>query len=395
MSSMDFGRQAAREKGREIVSHMNNQFYVDKTLLLVTLCLMLIGLVMVTSASMDWAERMTSNRWHIAQREVTYIILALASGFTVFMMPMKNWRKLGGLALVASFVLLIAVFLPVIGKTVNGSTRWIDLKFMNLQASEVAKISFVIFLASYLERRQKEVQTSFWGFLKPGLVLTPICLLLLKEPDFGATLVIVSTAGVMMFLGGVKAGQYAATAVVVAVLGTVIVFAEEYRVTRLMTFSDPWNINYVFNENYQLTQALIAFGQGEWFGQGLGASVQKLAYLPEAHTDFVFAILAEETGLVGSLVVVALYVLLIGRSMQIAFRAHQANMVFEAMLVYGISMLFAFQVLINMGVNTGLLPTKGLTLPFLSYGGSSLMICAGMIMMVQRVNHECRLKVAK
>jgi cell division protein FtsW len=278
------------------------------------------------------------------------------------------------------------VLIPGVGREVNGSRRWLSLGVLTLQSSEIAKLCVIIYLAGYLVRRQQEVREQWSGFIKPMVVLFAVTLLLLLEPDFGATVVTVGTAFAMIFLAGVRLGHF-----LLVILGSMLalvllVYIEPYRMQRLITFMDPWADQ--FNTGYQLTQSLIAFGRGEWFGVGLGNSVQKLFYLPEAHTDFVFAIFAEEFGLLGALTVIGLFSTLIARILQIGRRAEHKQQLFSAYVAFGVALMISAQVFINIGVNIGLLPTKGLTLPFLSYGGSSLIVCCMALGIVFRINRE-------
>jgi len=285
-----------------------------------------------------------------------------------------------------SYLLLVLVLIPGIGKSVNGSTRWINFGPINIQISEIVKVCAMIYVAGYLVRRVDEIRKSFWGFMKPVIVLSVMVLLLLKQPDFGAVVVIMTSVFAMLFLAGVKLSQF-----LMVILGSVgaaslVVFTSEYRMNRVIGYFDPWADQY--SSGYQLVQSLIAFGRGEWFGLGLGNSIQKLFYLPEAHTDFVFAILAEEFGFVGNLFVIALYIMLVFIAMSIGRRAELLGKAFNAYLVYGISILIGLQAMINVGVSSGLLPTKGLTLPFISYGGSSLIITFLMMALVMRADYE-------
>jgi cell division protein FtsW len=257
-----------------------------------------------------------------------------------------------------------------------------------VQPSEIAKVFAVIYLAGYLVRRQEEVRESWMGFFKPFIVLLPMAGLLLMEPDFGATVVLMGAAAAMLFLGGV--GLFRFSLMVALAVGAVFVLvqAQPYRMARLVTFTDPWADQ--FGSGYQLTQALIAFGRGQWLGVGLGNSIQKQFYLPEAHTDFVYSVLAEELGLVGALATVALFVFVSVRALYIGLWAEKAKQFFSAYVAYGLAFLWIGQFLINIGVNVGLLPTKGLTLPFLSYGGSSLVVCCACLGLLLRIEWERR-----
>ena len=277
-----------------------------------------------------------------------------------------------------------------IGHVVNGSRRWISFGFISLQVSEFAKLAAVIYLASYLDRRVNEVMTAFKGFLKPLLVLSLFSVLFLLEPDFGATMVLSLTFLGVLFLARVPLSSFFLVFTVVLVLAVLLVVLSPYRMARLTTFVNPWQTQY--GSGYQLTQSLIAFGRGGVFGVGLGNSVQKLFYLPEAHTDFLFAVIAEELGLIGELLVLLLFVLLVVRLFVLAQRALNDGKLFVAYMAYGFSLWLSLQVLVNIGVNAGVLPTKGLTLPFISYGGSSILVNCIIMGLMLRASHELSLK---
>ncbi|MBM7061617.1 putative lipid II flippase FtsW [Pseudomonas sp. UL073] len=361
---------------------------LDFPLLAGCLALLGLGLVMITSASSEVAAVQSGNPLYHMIRHLIYVAIGLGACGLTLMIPLSFWQNMGGKLLLAAFGLLVLVLVPGIGREVNGSMRWIGFGMFNVQPSELAKVFAVIFLAGYLVRRQEEVRESWMGFFKPFIVLLPMAGLLLMEPDFGATVVMMGAAAAMLFLGGVglfRFGLMVALAVGAVVL---LVKAQPYRMARLTTFTDPWADQ--FGSGYQLTQALIAFGRGEWFGVGLGNSIQKQFYLPEAHTDFVFSVLAEELGLIGSLATVALFVFVTVRSLYIGLWAEKAGQFFSAYVAYGLAFLWIGQFLINIGVNVGLLPTKGLTLPFLSYGGSSLVICCVCLGLLLRIEWERR-----
>ena len=283
------------------------------------------------------------------------------------------------------FAVLLLVLTP-LGRTVNGSTRWISFGLFNVQVSEIAKLCLIAYLAGYVVRRRDELLNTWPGFLKPLGVLGIASVLLVIEPDFGATVVLVAASAGMIFLSGVRLSRFMPLIGVLVVMGSVLVFTQPYRLKRVVSYLDPWKDQ--FDTGYQLTQSLIAFGRGDWAGTGLGNSVQKLFYLPEAHTDFIFAIIAEEFGLLGSLMVLGLFTVLVVTGFVIARRAEKAGMPFAACFSYGITLLIGLQAGINMAVSTGLLPTKGLTLPLVSYGGSSLMITAVCIGVLARVEME-------
>ena len=317
-------------------------------------------------------------------------MFGIVTTFVVSQIPLSRWAKFDGLLLVLGFIGLILVFVPGIGHEVNGSQRWLNLGIIKIQASELAKLGAVFYIAGYLVRREIEVKSQWSGFLKPLALLAAMVGLLLAEPDFGAVVVLLGAAMIQLFLGGVKAGQFFLLTFATVVISSIVVTGEDYRMQRLMAYLDPWAPEQVYGTGYQLTQSLIAFGRGEWFGVGFGESVQKLFYLPEAHTDFVFAIWSEETGLFGGIAALLLLAFTIATIWKISWRAQKAGLMYAAYIALGIASLLGLQVVINLGVNTGLLPTKGLTLPFYSYGGSSLMMCCAMIGIVMRIAYETK-----
>ena len=354
------------------------------------LAMLLLGWLMVASASTGIAEFYTGNPAHFAIRHAFYLLLGIGVTFSISLIPMARWAKLDAILLVIGFVGLVLVFVPGIGHEVNGSQRWLNLGIIKIQASEIAKLSAVFYISGYLVRRQGEVQSQWSGFIKPLGLLAVMVALLLMEPDFGAVVVLMGAAMVQLFLGGVKAGQFFLLLFATLIVSSFVVTAETYRMERLLAYLDPWAPEHVYGTGYQLTQSLIAFGRGEWFGIGLGESIQKLFYLPEAHTDFVFAIWAEETGLFGGAIALLGLALVIGLIWRVAWAAQKRGQMYSAYIAIGIASLLGLQVVINLGVNTGLLPTKGLTLPFFSYGGSSLMMCCAMIGIVMRIDYESR-----
>ena len=361
---------------------------VDFPMLAGCLALLGLGLVMITSASSEVAAVNSGNTLYMMTRHLIYMIIGIFACGLTMMIPVATWQRLGWMMLLGAFGLLVMVLIPGVGREVNGSMRWIGFGMFNVQPSEIAKVFVVIFLAGYLIRRQQEVRESWMGFFKPFIVLLPMAGLLLMEPDFGATVVMMGAAAAMLFLGGVGLFRFSLMVVLAVASVVVLVQAQPYRMARLTNFTDPWADQ--FGSGYQLTQALIAFGRGEWFGVGLGNSVQKQFYLPEAHTDFVFSVLAEELCVVGSLITVALFLFVSIRGMYIGMWAERAKQFFGAYVAYGLSFLWIGQFLINIGVNVGLLPTKGLTLPFLSYGGSSLVICCASLGLLLRIEWESR-----
>ncbi|CAA0114307.1 putative peptidoglycan glycosyltransferase FtsW [BD1-7 clade bacterium] len=368
--------------------------FVDRRMLVLVGALASMGLIMMGSASIDYAAHKYGAPHFYIGRQFVFLVLASVAGVAAFMVPTKQWYRFGWLALLMAFALLIAVLIPGIGREVNGSMRWIPLGPVNLQSSEVAKLFILIYMAGYLVRRQDEVRERWVGFLKPIAVLMIAIVLLLKEPDFGSAVVIIFACLGMIFLAGLGLPQLAA--LVVASLASVVLMAvsSSYRMQRLKCFVDPWQESHRFDCGYQLTQSLIAFGRGEWLGLGLGNSIQKQFFLPEAHTDFVFAIIAEELGFLGSLFTLCLFSALIVRIFRLAKQVQEQGELFNSYLASGIGLVFSAQIFINIGVNIGLLPTKGLTLPFLSYGGSSLIVSFMMVGILARIQAEVASKGA-
>ena len=364
---------------------------LDYRLLGVTLALLGLGLVMVTSASMTIADKQTGNPFYFAIRQAIYILVGLAVGAAVLRVRLVQWERAGMLWLALAIGLLLVVLVPGLGRTVNGSTRWIGMGPVNVQVSEPAKLLLLLYLSGYLVRRGQEVREQARGFLKPLALVGLVCILLLAEPDFGAAVVLLATALTMMFLGGVRWWQFLLLVGGALVLLAVLAVSSPYRLQRLTTFLNPWADP--FNSGFQLTQSLIAFGRGAWFGVGLGGSVQKLFYLPEAHTDFLVAVLAEELGLAGVLTVVGLYAYVVWRAFAIGAVAEHVGDAFSGFLAYGIGTWLGLQSAINIGVNMGLLPTKGLTLPLLSYGGSSLITTCVAVALLLRIDSENRASV--
>lgn len=358
----------------------------DHVVWFAALALVVIGFIAMSSASVEFAAAKYGDPFFHSVRYLFHLTLGLVAGFVVFQIPMKFWQQTGWLWLLVGIALLVAVLIPGVGREVNGSQRWLALGPLTLQCSELVKVCVILYLAGYLVRRQDEVREEWKGFVKPMAVLFVVTLLLMLEPDFGATVVTLATAFGMIFLAGVRLWQFMLVILAAMSALVILVISEPYRMKRLTAFTDPWADQ--FNSGYQLTQSLIAFGRGEWLGVGLGNSIQKLFYLPESHTDFVFAIFAEEFGFVGAAVIILLFSLLVAGIMRLGRKAETMDQPFSAYVAYGIALMISGQVFINIGVNTGLLPTKGLTLPFLSYGGSSLMVCCVLIAMVLRINNE-------
>jgi len=361
---------------------------MDYLLLGAGLILLGLGWVMVTSASMTMADRNFGQPFYYAIRQGIYITIALFLGNLVFRVRFSYWQRAGIALLVVALAMLVVVLIPGIGKEVNGSMRWIPLGLVNLQVSEPAKLMLLIYLSGYLVRHREEVSDKTSGFIKPMAVLSIACFLLLMEPDLGAASVLMATALALLFLAGVRWRQFLMVVAAAALVLGILIISAPYRLERLIAFRNPWADP--FNSGFQLTQSLIAFGRGEWFGVGLGSGIQKLFYLPEAHTDFLLAVLAEELGLLAILIVIALFGFVVWRAFRIASVAELTGNLFSAYCAYAIGIWLGLQSFINMGVSMGLLPTKGLTLPLLSYGGSSLIVSVMAIAILLRIDFESR-----
>ncbi len=360
----------------------------DKWLIATIFGLLIIGLMMVASSSVMVSTKYFHQPFHFLVRQACYLCAGLVVALIVIRTDSSFWERISMPMLMICLLMLLLVLVPGIGRSVNGSRRWLAFGPIGIQVSELAKLTMIFYLSGYLVRQQKAVSESIFGFIKPMVVLGLVSFLLLLEPDFGATVVISGTVMAMLFLAGVKLRYYIGLMLLVITALACLAISSPYRVARLTAFLDPWADQY--NSGYQLTQSLIAFGRGGWFGLGLGESIQKLLYLPEAHTDFLFAVLAEEFGLVGILVVMALYSILVYRGLNIAYIAHSQDRLFASYTAYGLTFWLALQAAINMGVNAGLLPTKGLTLPLLSYGGASMIINCVVIALLLRIDHENR-----
>ena len=361
---------------------------LDTGLLVIAGLILAIGLVMVASASISLADKTTGEPFYYLARQLLFTVVGVTVGGLMYFLPLAWWQRSGYLLLVLAFALLVLVLVPGIGRHVNGSIRSVALGSFRLQVSEPARLLIFIYLAGYIVRRREELASGIKGFLKPMLLVGLAGLLLLLEPDFGATLVLTATAMGMLFLGGARLRDFALCVAAGGAAFTVLAVSSPYRLARLTGFLDPWQDP--FAGGFQLTQSLIAIGRGQFFGAGLGESVQKLFYLPEAHTDFLFAVLAEEFGLAGTILIIALYLLLTWRALGIARRAAKRSQSFGAYLAFGIGIWIGLQAFINMGVNMGVLPTKGLTLPLMSYGGSSLLVTCAALGLLMRVDRETR-----
>jgi cell division protein FtsW len=361
---------------------------VDYWLLGSSVLLLILGLIMVGSASVSVAEKQVGDPFYFLWRQMIFTGVGVFATMAMVRIPLRLWRSVGPLLLILCIAMLLLVFIPGLGRTVNGSARWLSLAGVNMQPSEIVKLFCVIYMAGYLVRHADAVRERISGFVLPMLMVMVMVVLLLMEPDFGSAAVLVVTIIGMMWLGGVPLSRFIVLLGLAAIMMSVLALGSHYRVQRLMTFMNPWEDP--FNSGFQLTQALIAFGRGEWFGVGLGGSVQKLFYLPEAHTDFLFAVLAEELGLVGVVFVIVLFTVLVLRALRIGHAAERRDRPFAAFIAYGIGIWIGLQAFINMGVNMGVLPTKGLTLPFMSYGGSSIVVMCMALGLLLRVDYETR-----
>lgn len=358
----------------------------DHTLILLAMALLSIGLVVVTSASMPVADRLFGNPFHFAIRHGIYIVLGMIAAMIVMQIPMRWWRVSNVWLLLLAVVLLIAVL--IIGRTVNGSTRWLVVGPITVQAAEPAKLFFFCYLAGYLVRRYEEVTDNIKGFIKPLVVFFALALLLLLQPDLGTVVVMLFTTIGLLFLAGAKLWQFFSLAIAGTLAVVLLIVFEEYRVRRITSFLDPWADP--FGSGYQLTQSLMAYGRGDVFGQGLGNSLQKLEYLPEAHTDFIMAILAEELGFSGVLTVLVIMFFIVMKAMVMGNLALRKERPFDAYLAYSIGIWFCLQTSVNVGASVGVLPTKGLTFPLLSYGGSSLIVMSIAVAILIRIDFEMR-----
>ena len=366
------------------------KLYLDKWLLVSVLLLITCGLVMIASASVAVADQTYHKPLYFFIRQFIFCIIALLASGVILFIPISFYYKNYKIILWGCFFLLIAVLIPGIGQSVNGSRRWINLGVMALQVSEGVKLGMIIYLASHLYNIKDITKNELQNLGKPIFLFLFASILLLLEPDFGATFVMSVTAVGMLFVSGVRLRWFILIILSMALAMGALVYFSPYRFARLTGFLDPWAHQYT--AGYQLTQSLIAFGRGGLFGVGLGNSIQKLFYLPEAHTDFILAIIGEEFGLLGLLVILSLYAILIFRGLKIGLVLLRSNYKFHAYMAYGLTFWLGLQMLINTGVNIGLLPTKGLTLPFISYGGSSLLLNTIAVAILLRIDFEGKIK---
>jgi cell division protein FtsW len=362
------------------------QLHIDFVALSLILAIVLLGLVMVTSASISIASKESGNAFSYLERQLVLCLVGFVLATAVFCVRTEYLEKAAWPLLIGAVLLLFVVLIPGLGHVVNGSRRWLRVVGFNFQVSELARVLTLIFIASYAVRREEELRSSALGLIKPIALLAFVAMLLLAEPDFGAAVVLFVTGFGILFIGGARLRYVLIGGAAAVGAMALLVVAAPYRMERVLSFLNPWKDPY--NSGFQLTQSLIAIGRGEWFGVGLGESVQKLFYLPEAHTDFLFAVLAEELGLVGVGVTLFLFIALVWRSFWIAQLAARANLKFQSYLAAGFGLWLGAQAMINIGVNMGVLPTKGLTLPLMSYGRSSMIVTLAWLGLLLRVYHE-------
>ncbi|AOM41086.1 cell division protein FtsW [Xenorhabdus hominickii] len=363
----------------------------DRTLVWMILGLAVIGFVMVTSASMPVGQRLAQNPFIFAQRDAVYLLLSFVLSLITLRIPMAFWQRYSNVMLLGTIMMLVVVLF--VGSSVNGASRWVAIGPLRIQPAELSKLSLFCYISSYLVRKVEEVRNNFWGFGKPMGVMIALAILLLAQPDLGTVIVLFVTTLALLFLAGAKLWQFLAIISCGIFSVCVLIIVEPYRMRRVTSFLNPWDDP--FGSGYQLTQSLMAFGRGDFFGQGLGNSVQKLEYLPEAHTDFIFSILAEELGYFGVVLVLAMVFFVAFRAMMIGRRALQLDQRFAGFLACSIGIWFSFQAFINVGAAAGMLPTKGLTLPLVSYGGSSLIVMSTAIVLLLRIDYEVRLTKAQ
>ncbi|GHE95155.1 cell division protein FtsW [Thalassotalea profundi] len=360
----------------------------DRTYIVLAICMYMMGLVMVASSSMPIAERLFDNPFHFVVRHLIYICLSIIIAALTLQIPMAFWHKHSFKLLFLAMLLLLIVLL--IGRTVNGSTRWIVIGPITIQAAEPAKLFLFCYLSAYMVRRRDEVMENVKGFIKPLIVFGVLAGLLLLQPDLGTVIVMFVTTFGLLFLAGAKLWQFISVAAVGLTAISALAYFSPYRWARVTSFLDPWKDP--FGTGYQLTQSLMAYGRGEFLGQGLGNSIQKLEYLPEAHTDFVMAVVAEELGFAGIILVLVLSMTLVIKALLLGRKAINKEKYFEGFFAYSIAIWISFQAAVNVGASAGIVPTKGLTMPLISYGGSSMIIMTLAVVVLIRIDHEIRLQ---
>jgi cell division protein FtsW len=361
-------------------------FAFDPLLACAVTALVALGAVMVGSASITIADQKTGEPFYYLVRHVAALAIGGGALALALAIPSELWHRLHWLLVVAAFGLLVAVLLPGVGRTVNGATRWIDLGPLDFQASEPARLCLLLYVASYAVRRGDELAADLKGLVKPMALVCFAAGLLLLEPDYGSTVVLLITSLGILFVAGARLRDFALATVLGGVALAVLAVASPYRLERLMQFLNPWADAY--GGGFQLTQSLMAIGRGEWLGVGLGESVQKLFYLPEAHTDFVFAVLVEELGFAGATLVIVLFGIIVYRAFTLGREAMRGGLPFQGLVCYGIGLMLGFEAFVNIGVNAGMLPTKGLPLPLVSYGRSSTIVTLFVLGLLLRIHHE-------
>lgn len=358
----------------------------DRQLVILSLALMAIGLVMVSSASIAEGIAVGDDAFFFVKRHGIFLLVCLFLSALVLQIPMARWQQYNASFLILALIMLMLVLM--VGREINGSKRWLALGLFNVQPAEIAKLALFTFLAGFLVRKQDEVRSHWKGFLKPLAVMSMLSFLLLMQPDLGSVVVLFVTTLGMLFIAGARMGQFISLVLLGMALVAGLIAMAPYRVKRVTSFLNPWDDP--FGSGYQLTQSLMAFGRGGWFGEGLGNSIQKLEYLPEAHTDFVFAILGEELGFTGVLLVLLLQCWLAFKALRIGQKVLMGGRQYEGYLAMGIGIWFSFQTVVNVGAASGMLPTKGLTLPLVSYGGSSLLVMSAAVAILVRIDFEWR-----
>ena len=366
---------------------------INKNDILVTLpliALLLLGIIMVASSSIYIADDMKSNPFHFAQNQSLFIAIGIIAMVVFLLLPSNFLYRADWIFMLMSVILLIALFIPDVGSTVNNSTRWIRLGPINIQPSEICKFSIILYISGYSVRRTSEID-SLRGFVKPLILLFIISILIMFQSDLGSTAIICMLVVGILFYAGISYLQLGLLISLIALLGYLAIIGSPERFSRILAFSDPFAPEIVRDAGWQLSNSLLGIGQGGWFGVGLGNSFQKIHFLPEAHTDFIFAILVEELGIIGALFLISLFVVLLIGLIYISFDSFKKKRFFQGYVVFGVFLLIAIQAFFNIAVNIGLVPTKGLTLPFISYGGTSMIIMLSLIGIVLRINNENKL----
>jgi cell division protein FtsW len=381
--------QAIRRSPEDVQLDVPEQF--DSSLMLAFVTLLGVGLVMVCSATIASDNHSLATNFDYLARHAMHVAAGLLVMTVFIFIPTVFWETVGKAVLLIAMIVLALLLVPGLGTEVNGSTRWFALGPIRVQPAELAKLAMIIYTAGYLTRKQDQLGQFTQGIVMIGLVLGVLALLLLSQPDFGSFVVIATTVGLMMFLGGIRILHMILCVGVAGAALAVMVITSPYRMQRVLSFRDPWADP--FDSGFQLVQALIAIGRGEIFGVGLGGSIQKLYYLPHANNDFILAVIGEELGLVGIVLVISLFAVILQRSLAIAKRAEAAGQIYPARLAQGVGLLIVLQAIINMGVNLGVLPTKGLTLPFVSYGGTSMLVCCAAMGLLFAVDRQSRSRI--